>query len=230
MGWLAVIYSNVESYTRADQILVLVRKANAKPLRPSNSKALFAALWECWNQSYMELNSTALGTCLRTKESLQAMYLQTHDEVIFTHNALARLYLLNEKYEEAEKSALRALSSGMEAFEYHRKAMVSAKRALGAVYSAQGKLIDSAKVLLEALNESRDLLEHHQLLTISIHEELANTYEKLGQELGAAMMKEQAEQGRNMQDYGLSEEEQKDTNELVQGVIKWLEKVVLDVV
>jgi len=43
----------------------------------------------------------------------------------------------------------------MEAFEYYRKAMMSAKRALGAAYSAQGKLIDSEKVLLEALNKSR---------------------------------------------------------------------------
>jgi len=44
------------------------------------------------------------------------------------------------------------------------------------------------------------------------------------------MMKEQAEQGRKMQDYGLSEKERRDTNELVQDVIKWLENEGLNVV
>jgi tetratricopeptide (TPR) repeat protein len=106
MAGLGQVYSRVESYAKADQILGLVRKAYVKLLGQMNSKTLNAVIWECLNQSYMEHHENALTLCLRTKEDLKAIYPPTHEDVVFAHTTLARLYLLNGQHKKAEESAI----------------------------------------------------------------------------------------------------------------------------
>jgi uncharacterized Ntn-hydrolase superfamily protein len=108
--------------------------------------------------------------------------------------------------------------------------VIRAKKVLGAAYLAQGKLVESEEVLLEALDTSEELVGLKHSLIVLVRMELAKTYDKQGREAEAVALKKQVEEDRKGLDSGLSEEEWEDKNELIQDVIKWLEREVSGVV
>jgi hypothetical protein len=191
---LGQLYNRAESYIRAHQILALVRKAYSKLLGPTNWFTLDAALWECYNSSFIGPKENALTNCMRAKEELEAMFHPTHEDIIFGNLTLARLYLQNSKYAQAEVSVLQAVSAAIQLLGPKSDLVIRTKDVLGAALAAQGKLTEAEKELLGALSTAEEALGRLRPVTVKIKGELGKTYEKLGRDEEAMALKMQVEE------------------------------------
>lgn len=226
---LAFLYWQTERNSKAENILSKTISIRRKLKDPTHIDTLLAVASLCDVYISQERFTEALTLLLEYKDLVSSQGLERDDKpfrVAMAHiqHGIAKSYIGQGKYDDAESFARLALSTSKEICGENNRFTLRCESIFAPIYRGKGSLEEAADVEIRMADAWAELLGQKNLNIIASMQSLAKTRAELGQSDEARKLEDCAAEMRKGVDFGLDGQKEKAVEELVETVFRKWEK------